>query len=54
MYSKGNGQLSEEDCYDLFIESILYVLNHKRWLDEDSSLKNKLLTLKILSSSNTL
>ena len=38
MYFLSSGLASEEDCYEWIIRSILYALEHRRWLDKDSSI----------------
>ena len=37
-YKQSMKVLSEEDCYDIFIDAFFYVIQHQVWKDENSSL----------------
>lgn len=40
MYQRCNFGISEEDCYHWLIDSVLYALKHRPWMDETSALYN--------------
>lgn len=39
-YQKGNSNLSEEECYDIYLDAIHYVLGKRIWKSESSKLYN--------------
>lgn len=40
MYQRCSFGISEEDCYQWLVDSVLYALKHRTWLDETSNLYN--------------
>lgn len=59
MYQKSYMAMTEEDCYDCFISSLLYALGHKAWRNPNSKLFNdangpdKCINVTIASRRNT-